>query len=81
LNRSIEVMKKKGRIEVDRSVCKGCYLCVEACPLDLLEKDTVPVEDGTLPAKWTDPEGKCVACGNCYTVCPDAAITVWEEES
>ena len=30
----------KGRIYVDVDRCKGCGLCIAACPLDLLELAT-----------------------------------------
>jgi 2-oxoglutarate ferredoxin oxidoreductase subunit delta len=71
---------KKGRVEIDRGRCKGCYLCIRACPLHLLEKDSAPGLDGSYPAKMTD-NSKCIACGSCYTVCPDCAITIFEGEA
>jgi 2-oxoglutarate ferredoxin oxidoreductase subunit delta len=32
---------------------------------------------GYQPAEFIDPEGKCTACTNCATICPDLAITVY----
>ena len=70
-------MAKKGKVVIDRELCKGCYLCVRACPVKALEKDTEANSTGTYPSK---PEGmeKCIACGNCYEVCPDVCIEVFE---
>ena len=70
-------MAKKGRVIVNRDLCKGCYLCVRACPVKTLEQDTAANSTGTYPVKQARPE-KCIACGNCYEVCPDVCIEVYE---
>jgi 2-oxoglutarate ferredoxin oxidoreductase subunit delta len=72
------IMAKRGSVVIDRELCKGCLLCARACPLKVLEADTIPASDGTYPAKVVYGE-KCIACGNCYAVCPDVCITVYEE--
>ena len=70
-------MARKGKVVIDRESCKGCYLCVRACPVKALEKDTEPNSTGTHPAKQAVSE-KCIACGNCYEVCPDVCIEIFE---
>ena len=72
-------MAKRGKVVIDRERCKGCYLCVRACPVKVLESDTKINSTGTYPsfAKYAE---KCIACGSCYLVCPDAAIEVYELE-
>jgi len=70
-------MAKKGKVIINRELCKGCYLCVRACPLKVLEKDAELNSTGSYPAKFSAPE-KCIACGNCYEVCPDVCIEVFE---
>jgi len=72
-------MAKKGKIDIDREMCKGCYLCVRACPVKILEIDTEMNSTGTYPVKVVNSE-KCIACGNCYEVCPDVCIEVYELE-
>ncbi len=71
-------MPPKGRIVVDESYCKGCELCVESCPQDVLE-----LAVDRMTAKGYHPaELKaigCTGCGICAIVCPDAAITVYRE--
>ncbi|MCL2252740.1 MAG: 4Fe-4S binding protein, partial [Treponema sp.] len=32
-------------------MCKGCYLCLRACPVKVLETDTEINSSGTYPAK------------------------------
>ena len=57
-------------------LCKGCGLCVGACPKNLLvlDKDTIN-KKGHAPAKITD-QSKCIGCAFCATMCPDCIITV-----
>jgi 2-oxoglutarate ferredoxin oxidoreductase subunit delta len=73
------IMAKRGKVEIDRELCKGCLLCVRACPLKLLEADTTLNTSGSYPSKVVNSE-KCIACGNCYEVCPDVCIRVFELE-
>ena len=64
------------RILVDEKVCKGCSMCVNACPLHLIALCTdVLNSKGYNPARLMEPE-KCVGCAACATMCPDTAITV-----
>lgn len=66
----------KGYIEIDQERCKGCYLCIRACPRDLIEINKELNSSGCHPAvpKVTL---ECTACGMCWQVCPDTAITVY----
>ena len=70
-------MARKGKLSIDRELCKGCLLCVRACPVKVLEADTELNQSGSYPAKAVQ-EDKCIACGNCYEVCPDVCIEVYE---
>ena len=71
-------MARKGKVVIDRELCKGCFLCIRACPAKVLEKDTHPNSTGTYPAKPVNGENACIACGNCFEVCPDVCIQVFE---
>ncbi|MCE5257094.1 MAG: 4Fe-4S binding protein [Spirochaetaceae bacterium] len=70
-------MAIKGKPVIDRERCKGCLLCVRACPMKVLAADKSPNSWGYYPSSVAEPE-KCIACGNCYQVCPDVAITVYK---
>ena len=59
--------------------CKGCELCVGACPRAVLALDRTMVNAlGYHPVRLLDPAG-CTSCAICARVCPDAVFTVWAE--
>lgn len=61
-------------IAVDR--CKGCGLCVTACPRSILELDVSTVNAlGYHPVRLTD--AACTSCALCARVCPDAVFGVY----
>jgi 2-oxoglutarate ferredoxin oxidoreductase subunit delta len=62
-------------IEVDR--CKGCGLCVEFCPKNVLEIHDKVNTKGYFPAYQARPED-CIHCAICCTMCPDVAISILE---
>jgi 2-oxoglutarate ferredoxin oxidoreductase subunit delta len=70
-------MARRGKIIIDRELCKGCLLCIRACPVKVLEQDAQPNSSGSYPSVPTHPEN-CIACANCFEVCPDVCIEVYE---
>jgi 2-oxoglutarate ferredoxin oxidoreductase subunit delta len=64
------------KVTVDNDRCKGCEMCVIACPKEILELDhSITNSKGYHPAHVTDA-GKCIGCGSCTIMCPDCAIIV-----
>ena len=64
------------RITVDERYCKGCGLCITACPRDCIVLDPDKLTDkGYHPAMLTD-EALCTGCAACALICPDVAIKV-----
>lgn len=63
-------------VTVDIEYCKGCGLCVDFCPQEIMQLDTeVITQKGYHPAHCVDQEA-CTACLNCAMMCPDVAIKV-----
>lgn len=64
------------KMTVNKEKCKGCALCVSACPKKIIKicKDERN-QKGYCPAECID-EAQCIGCAMCYTMCPDCAIVV-----
>ena len=57
-------------------LCKGCGLCVLACPKKILSLSKTRLNrKGHAPVEQTKPEA-CVGCASCALMCPDCVITV-----
>ncbi len=64
------------KVTVNNEICKGCEMCVIACPKNILELDkSVTNSKGYHPAHVKD-EKECTGCGSCTIMCPDVAIKV-----
>jgi 2-oxoglutarate ferredoxin oxidoreductase subunit delta len=71
------VSKTKPRITViiDEEMCKGCELCVNACPQQAMGLAKHINTRGFHPAAVLDPD-KCTGCAQCAIMCPDACIKI-----
>lgn len=54
---------------INREWCKGCGICVNFCPKQVLELDD---QDKAIAARPED----CIGCRMCEYRCPDLAIEV-----
>ncbi|MBI4906351.1 MAG: 4Fe-4S dicluster domain-containing protein [Acidobacteria bacterium] len=65
----------RGHVELRGEHCKGCGLCVEACPPKVLHLTTQLNRSGYHSAAYAGE--RCTGCGICFYVCPEpGAITV-----
>ncbi len=71
-------MPVKGWIEVDQIYCKGCELCVDACPPNVLALDVDHLTPKGYHPVVLIAEG-CTGCAICAIMCPEAALTVFRE--
>ena len=66
----------RGRTEIDRERCKGCGLCVAACPERILALTKDEFNRQGLPFAMCFDPARCTACMSCAIICPDTAIRV-----
>jgi NAD-dependent dihydropyrimidine dehydrogenase PreA subunit len=59
----------RGRVELNEEECKGCGLCVEACPPKVLCLADRLNHNGYHPVTYVG--ARCTGCGICYVVCPE----------
>lgn len=64
------------KITISENACKGCGLCVLACPKKILAiSATNSNSKGYYVVEITDRES-CVGCAACAVTCPDCVIEV-----
>lgn len=56
------------RIDIHDTACRGCEMCIEICPTEVFEFDSV-----RRLCLATHPEN-CIACLSCAFLCPSGAI-------
>ncbi|HEX9637644.1 MAG TPA: ferredoxin family protein [Acidobacteriota bacterium] len=70
---------RAGWITIDPDACKGCELCIEACPPRVIE-----MSDQLNPSSYHFAVFKgegCTGCGICWYACPEpGTITVYKQE-
>jgi len=69
--------KIRGTIIVNTERCKGCNLCVVACPKQIIKLHKEVNRKGYNYAQLNDEES-CIGCAACATVCPDGCIEVYK---
>ncbi|MDP1621947.1 MAG: 4Fe-4S dicluster domain-containing protein [Bacteroidales bacterium] len=64
-----------GDIAIDIEKCKGCEVCLAACPFTVIAMSKEVNSKGYRFAMKVNNE--CTGCTNCALVCPDGVITVY----
>jgi 2-oxoglutarate ferredoxin oxidoreductase subunit delta len=65
-------------LKFNQAKCKGCQLCIQACPLGLLKQSDKMNALGQLPVMIEEQE-KCIGCASCAKTCPDCVISIYED--
>jgi 2-oxoglutarate ferredoxin oxidoreductase subunit delta len=64
----------RGTVSIDIDRCKGCDLCVQACPPKVLEMST---EVNDMGYRFPILHDGCTGCTACQLVCPDYVFRVY----
>ena len=66
----------RGQLRIDEEECKGCGLCIEACPPKVIAMSERLNHYGYRTALYAG--AGCTGCGICFMACPEpGAITVY----
>jgi 2-oxoglutarate ferredoxin oxidoreductase subunit delta len=69
------VKRDRGMLKINEEECKGCGLCVEACPPKVISLGDRLNHYGYHTAEYAG--AGCTGCGICFMACPEpGAITV-----
>lgn len=64
------------KLTITNELCKGCGLCVGACPKNILAVSNSQTNaKGYFFVEELDPS-KCIGCAFCAIMCPDCVIKV-----
>jgi 2-oxoglutarate ferredoxin oxidoreductase subunit delta len=69
----------RGTVLIDRDRCKGCELCVHACPQQVLHLSSSLNARSYHPVELSENGHHCTGCAICAVVCPDVVFTVYRE--
>lgn len=69
--------KIRGALIIDTNRCKGCGLCVVACPTHTLALTSKEVNHKGY-AFCEEINDTCIGCASCAVVCPDGCISVFK---
>ena len=67
----------RGTVTIDTAGCKGCELCITACPPHVLTMSTAVNHMGY---RYPELHPGCTGCGACLYVCPDFVFEVYRFE-
>ena len=65
------------KIKINKDRCKGCALCISACPQKLITESGKLNKRGVYYVEFNDDK-KCTGCAMCAIICPDVCIEVYK---
>jgi 2-oxoglutarate ferredoxin oxidoreductase subunit delta len=68
----------RGTVTIDTAFCKGCELCIPACPPGVL---AMSIEVNELGYRYPRLMPGCTGCQACQQICPDFVFSVWKYDT
>lgn len=68
---------RETKLELNENRCKGCELCVQACPRTVLAMGTQINALGYRPAMAVAAD-RCTGCKACALVCPEVVFAIYQ---
>ena len=66
------------RLNFNPAYCKGCSICIEACPKNVIKSSgRIDAKGHVLPEEGDMK--RCSGCRLCELVCPDFAVALMED--
>ena len=75
----MNALLSRGTVTIDVERCKGCALCIPACPPGVLEMTQSARNEMGLA--YPELEAGCTGCGACLLVCPDFCFAVYRYDT
>ena len=70
--------ESRGTLTIATARCKGCELCIPACPPRVLDMSTAVNEIGF---RYPELRPGCTGCSACLLVCPDFVFEVYRYDT
>ena len=71
-------VRSRGTVTIAVERCKGCELCIPACPPRVL---TMSEQVNRLGFRYPELHPGCTGCAACLLVCPDFVFEVFRYET
>ena len=68
----------RGTVTIATESCKGCDLCIPACPPKVL---SMSEDVNAMGFRYPKLRPGCTGCGACALVCPDFCFEVFQYET
>ncbi|MEG1930104.1 MAG: 4Fe-4S binding protein [Anaerovorax sp.] len=69
----------KYMVKFDIEKCKGCELCISACPTKIIKLHENELNSKGYRPTYIEEMEKCIGCTSCAIMCPDGVISVYQE--
>jgi 2-oxoglutarate ferredoxin oxidoreductase subunit delta len=67
-------IRSRGTVTIEVQRCKGCELCIPACPPQVL---TMSEATNRIGFRYPELHAGCTGCAACLLVCPDFVFEVF----